>query len=180
LPTEALFTNETHLSEWVNSISEAIGRTDTAIKAPRAPWNGKDWYVSFGEFDGGHVWEDAAEFGFVSAGGGDWYSKTLRNLPVGARIFVYIPKLGYIAQGFTTAEAEPFHEAEFLKDKNLRGSYKYENGELEYVVPVKWSKVLPREKAVSELGLFANQNSACKLRDTKTLSKLYEIFDIKG
>ena len=56
--------------------------------------------------------------------------------------------------------------------------YTYANGELEYVVPVTWSKVLPREKAVSELGLFANQNSACKLRDSKTLARLYEVFGL--
>jgi hypothetical protein len=178
LPSEILFTSPEAISNWIASISASIGRTDSAPKAAPAQWNGKDWYVSFGEFDGGHVWEDAAEFGFVSAGGGDWYSNTLRKLPVGARIFVYIPRLGYIAQGFTTGEAEPFHEAKFLQGKSLRGTYTYENGELEYAVPVTWSKVLPRDKAISELGLFANQNSACKLRDPKTLGRLYDVFGL--
>lgn len=36
---------------------------------PRERWNGRDWYVSFGEHDGGRNWEDAKRHGFVSAGG---------------------------------------------------------------------------------------------------------------
>ena len=49
-------------------------------KKPQAPWNGQDWYVSFGE-NGARNWEDAVEHGFVSAGGGRWYISTLLNLP---------------------------------------------------------------------------------------------------
>ncbi|MCW2904329.1 MAG: hypothetical protein JWO67_6594, partial [Streptosporangiaceae bacterium] len=60
----------------------------------KEPWNGQDWYVSFGEETYGRDWEDARRYGFVSAGGGDWFSRTLRALPVGARVFVHIPKSG--------------------------------------------------------------------------------------
>lgn len=37
----------------------------------KEPWNGRDWYVSFGEEPNGRSWSDAIKFGFVSAGGGD-------------------------------------------------------------------------------------------------------------
>jgi len=47
-------------------------------------WNEQDWYVSFGEEFGFRTWEDARKYGFVSAGGGDWFSKTLKKLPLGA------------------------------------------------------------------------------------------------
>lgn len=41
------------------------------------------------EEPGGRSWEDAEAYGFVSAGGGDWFSRTLRSLPVGARVFTH-------------------------------------------------------------------------------------------
>ena len=34
----------------------------------KEPWNGVDWYVSYGEYDGGRQWADALKYGFVSAG----------------------------------------------------------------------------------------------------------------
>ena len=62
----------------------------------RAAWNGRDWYVSFG---GGRPWEDARRFSFVSAGGGKFYSQTIRSLPEGARVWVNVPGSGYVAGG---------------------------------------------------------------------------------
>ena len=43
----------------------------------KGPWNG-EYYASFGE--GSRNWEDARKYGFISAGGGSWYSKTLSLL----------------------------------------------------------------------------------------------------
>ena len=47
---------------------------------------------------------------------------------------------------------------------------------MEYAVRVEWIRTLPREQAVKEKGLFANQNSACKLRNSFTLERLTERF----
>jgi hypothetical protein len=78
-------------------------RVADAVAAPRSrtsePWNGQDWYVSFGDEEGSRSREDARKYGFVSAGGGEWYSNTIRKLPVGARVFAYIPKPGTSASG---------------------------------------------------------------------------------
>ena len=52
-------------------------------KGKRAEWNGRDWFVSFGADAGGRHWEDARKYGFISAGGDAWYSRTLRNVPGG-------------------------------------------------------------------------------------------------
>jgi hypothetical protein len=41
----------------------------------KADWNGQDWYVAFGEDSGHRAWEDASKYGFVSAGGGPWFSR---------------------------------------------------------------------------------------------------------
>ncbi|WP_138919344.1 hypothetical protein [Paenibacillus lactis] len=39
----------------------------------------------------------------------------------------------------------------------------------EYVVRVDWIKTLPKHEAIWEKGMFANQNSACKLRNQFTI-----------
>ena len=146
-------------------------------------WNGRDWYVSFGEFPDGRRWEDAVTFGFVSAGGGDWYSRSIRKLPIGARIFTHIPKSGYVGVGFVTGDPMPFPEAVLdvdgqqthLADLLLEGKYVHPNGE-EWIVPVRWVKHRPREQAFWKTGMFANQNSATKLRNRFTLDQLIADF----
>ena len=77
----------------------------------REPWNGHDWGVTFGTASNTRNWEDARTYGFVSAGGGRWYSQTLRNLPVGARVFVNIPGSGYVGVGEVIGGAQRFDEA---------------------------------------------------------------------
>ncbi len=48
----------------------------------------------------------------------------------------------------------------------------------EYVVRVQWTKTLSKEMAIWEKGMFANQNSACKLRNRFTLERLVERFGL--
>jgi hypothetical protein len=156
----------------------------------KEPWNGRDWYVSFGEFPDGRRWEDALKYGFVSAGGGEWYSRTIRNLPAAARIFAYIPKAsipkaGYVGVGIVTGEPMPFTEAMVvidgqrrrLADLPLDGNYVYTSGD-EWVVPVRWLNHRPRERAFRKIGMYANQNSATKLRDRFTLDQLTAEFGL--
>jgi hypothetical protein len=154
-------------------------------------WNGTDWYVSFGEESTIRNWDDAQRYGFVSAGGGSWFSKTLRGLPLGARVAACIPKLGYVGIGEVIGEAQPFDDAVIILDgapaqlaqQPLQASYEHKNADpsddpAEYVVPVKWLATRPREQAVWRKGMFANQNSACKLRNRYTLDVLSEEFGI--
>jgi hypothetical protein len=65
----------------------------------------------------------------------------------------------------------------------LRGTYHYPPGgdddTAEYVVPVDWISTRPKELAVHAKGLFANQNSACKLRNRFTLNTLYAEFGLE-
>lgn len=155
----------------------------------KEPWNGQDWYVSFGEEPTIRSWDDARMYGFVSAGGGRWYSQTLRSLPVGARIFACIPQTGYVGVGTVVGEAMAADDAilpvggvpQKFRELELKGSYQHLNDaedNEEYVVPVEWSLVLGRSEAIWEKGYFANQNSACKLRNRFTLEGLYERFGI--
>lgn len=89
---------------------EYIGRTwlidsqDTPEPpSKRESWNGREFYVSFGH-NIPHSWEDARHHGFISGGQGEWYSRTLDQLFVGARIFVHVPQHGYVGIGEVTQE----------------------------------------------------------------------------
>lgn len=162
------------------------------VSKSREPWNGSDWYVSFGESPDGRSWEDAAHYGFISAGGGEWFSRTLKALPIGARVFVCIPKRGYVGVGTVAGEAVPFERAEVevdgiptrLVDLPLQGKYRHLEGgdteeSAEYIVPVDWQAIKTREEAFWKQGMFANQNSACRLRNQFTIEQLSGFFALK-
>jgi hypothetical protein len=51
---------------------------------------------------------------------------------------------------------------------------------MEYAVRVDWIKTLPREQAIKEKGLMANQNSACKLLSCFMLERLIEGFELES
>lgn len=178
---------------WLASSTPSTTTRAASSRSKQAEWNGRDWFVTFGD-DTIRSWEDARSYGFVSAGGGEWYSRTLKNLPAGVRIFVQIPKHGYVAVGETLAEATPFEEAEvfhkgqwtLLKDLPLSGNYRHTDSarggleDAEFVVPVRWIASNAKAQAYWEKGLFANQNSAGKLRQQFTLDRLVTHFDLDG
>lgn len=74
--------------------AEAKASTSGGQKKGKEPWNGTDFYVALGE-NAFRNWDDCRKYGFVSGGQGRWYSKTLEQLFVGARVFVCIPNSGY-------------------------------------------------------------------------------------
>ncbi|WP_145028459.1 hypothetical protein [Paenibacillus sp. Y412MC10] len=49
----------------------------------------------------------------------------------------------------------------------------------EYVVIVEWLKTVPKQEAIWEKGMFANQNSACKLSNQFTIERLAEHFQLE-
>jgi predicted nuclease with TOPRIM domain len=49
----------------------------------------------------------------------------------------------------------------------------------EYIVSVEWIKNVPKHEAVWEKGMFANQNSACKLRNQFTIERLTDWFRLE-
>lgn len=164
--------------EWTQSILHTLENANESTNSSFKDWNGKDWYVAFGN-DKSRNWSDAQKYGFVSAGGGDWYSKTLKNVPIGARIFAYVPSKGYVGCGVTTERAIPFEESKLIGRKDLLGLYKHDNNEPEFILPVEWIKTFDIDNGIFSRGMFASQHSACKLRDENTLRKLYEAFDIQ-
>jgi hypothetical protein len=156
----------------------------------REPWNGKDFYVSFGE--GQHRnWEDARKYGFVSGGQGEWHSRTLGSLEKGKRVFVHIPTEGYVGYGIIRSEKTPVtefqveHDSETknILDVPLNATAMDENAgnknEQEYLIGIDWEETRSRENAFWNTGMFANQNTACRFRDQDTLEQLYDEFGIE-
>lgn len=160
------------------------------LRKSREQWNGQDWYVSFGEYPGGRQWADAVKYGFVSAGGDKWYSRTMKNLEPGARIFACIPKAGYVGVGTVLGAAKRFDEATVeidgvearLADQALIGSYGHDGDEdddlAEWAVPIAWDHTVPREQGVWKIGMFANQNSACRLSQQFTIDQVTAAFGL--
>ena len=157
----------------------------TGKKKRREPWNGRDFYVSLG--DSRHRrWEDCVQFGFVSGGGGKWYSQTLDLLFPGARVFVNIPGTGYVGVGEVQGKSIPVTDFTVQHNGNkvsvldapLTASHLAEHAKdpetYEYFVPVKWINTVTKEQAYWEKGLFAIQHTACRLRNQFTLERLAE------
>ena len=128
-------------------------------------WNG-EYYVSFGE-EICRTWNDAKEYGFVSAGGGEWYVNTLRRLRPGNRIWVNIPRTGYVGVGIVTSEAKRFDQFQVttsggsvpLTSLALEAPEAFNEEIGEHYVGVKWIKAVDTRKAVKERGFFGNQNT---------------------
>jgi hypothetical protein len=153
-------------------------------------WNGRDWYASLG-VGLRRTWEDCRKYGYISAGGGKWYSNTLNLLPIGARVFVNVPQQGYVGVAEVISKATPVGKFEIeykgkkrkLLDLELHApniTDDMDDPELaEYMVGVRWIKTVDLDDAVKEKGLFGNQNSACKLRNSHTIERLTQIFELE-
>ena len=156
----------------------------------KEPWNG-EFFVSFGD-DDQRSWEDARKYGFISAGAGIWYSRTLNLLEPKDRIWVRIPKDGYVGVGIVESAVIPASEFEIeengkhtsILEANTSahyGSSKVNTEDQEYFVKVKWIKTFPRAQAFDELGFFGNQNSVCKptvARWRNTVDRLKDKFGV--
>jgi hypothetical protein len=176
-----------------DALLEAL--TDAYRAAAKGPplWNGHDFYVSFGENEQ-RSWDEAVEFGFVSAGGGEWYTKSLRQLEPGHRIFVYISKGngvgGYVGVGTVVGPAILAKEFEvehggrrvpYLEVTASPGASQHRDDPAlaEWVVPVAWTATRSRSEAIKDSDFFANQNSAVKLTHGYTLERLSQEFEVE-
>jgi hypothetical protein len=170
---------------WLKDPIEIIERAETR---KRAPWSGY-WFVNVGE--GEHRnWDDNRKYGYVGAGQAEKYSRPLKHLKAGDRIFAYMKGIGYVGYGEVTKEASPI--SEFVVDAldkpllelPLSAPRPWENKESpeksEWAVGVRWLKDFSREEAKTFKGAFANQNIVCKLRDPKTLDFLRSEFAADG
>lgn len=175
---------ETDGQEWLTTdfLLDQDEVEDRSERKARAPWSGY-YYVNagLGEY---RSWDDMKRYGFVSAGGGEFYSKRLKQLSVGDEIFVHDKGNGYIGYGIVTSEVVP--AAEFQTPDGLLFEQPISEPRMkrpdagadkaEYVVGVDWKKTVDPTNAKWFKGAFANQNIVCKLRDEATIDFLLEEF----
>lgn len=138
----------------------------------REPWNG-EFYASFGQGET-RSWDEARRYGFISAGGGAWYSNTLNLLNIGDRVWVKAPGYGFVGVGEVTGRPQRATEfriqtpsgehpaLEVLTEASYHREFADDPERMEYFVPVRWLHTVPLEQAVNEIGLFGNQNTVCK------------------
>ncbi len=161
-----------------------------AIVKSHGSWNG-EYYVSFGEE--GRIWEDARTLGFISAGGGTWYSKTLGLLSPGDRVWVNIPHIGYVGVGIVVEKVTQAKDVIFFVNDEQKtfdqidteGDYLCNADDIEkaeYVVRVDWVKTVSAHDAVKEFGFFGNQNTVCRPTTEKwnfTVERLKKVWNIE-
>lgn len=160
---------------WLIDPGETQANVVSGTKGTREsePWNG-EFYVSFGTGKS-RTWDDARKYGFISAGGGSWYTQTLKLLAPGDRVWVKDPGVGYLGVARVLEPVVPLHEftvktphgekaaLEVLQTAEyLRVEAAAEPEKAEHFVRVEWLDTVPESQAVNEVGLFGNQNSVCK------------------
>ena len=175
---------------WLIDPEEAERKiSKSKVKKGTEPWNGRDFYVSLGE--GEHRnWDDCRKYGFVSGGQGKWYSQTLKLLSPGSRVFVNIPKTGYVGVGTVKESAVPVKDFNAAVDRKeipildapLEAPQMGKNADnldlCEYLVRIEWIKAVPRTEAYWEKGLFALQHTACRLTSSFTIERLSQHFGL--
>ncbi|MFZ6870462.1 endonuclease NucS domain-containing protein [Undibacterium sp. Di27W] len=157
------------------------------------PWNG-EYYHSFGD-SATRSWSDAVKYGFICGGGGAWYSRTIKQLNPGDRIWANVPGSGYVGVGIVTGHMQAASDfkvntpegerniLEVAKNGNYHAAYTNDPERSEYFVPVNWIKTFPLNQAVQEIGLFGNQNTVCKPTTPKwrtTIDRLKERFQVSN
>ncbi len=170
-------------------LSDPMRTQGSTPDGPNEPWNG-EFYCSFGD-TGNRSWVDAVDFGFISGGGGAWYSTTLQLLNSGDRVWVKVPGFGFVGVGRVTGPRQrastftvrtPERERPVL-DVAKRADYHCEflddPERCEYFVPIRWLETVPLERAVQEIGMFGNQNTVCRPTSPKwrsTVDRLKQKF----
>lgn len=153
------------------------------------PWNG-EFYCSFGD-EKSRSWEDAVRYGFISGGGGTWYSKTLQLLSPGDRVWVKVPGRGFVGVGRVTGRSQratdfkvvtpqgEFPALSVLTTASHLLPFADDPDKSDYFVPVRWLDTVPLKDAIQEIGMFGNQNTVCKPTTPKwrsTVDRLKEKF----
>lgn len=174
----------------IDPVETQVAATVETRQGEREPWNG-EYYVSFGH-GLGRDWEEARRYGFISAGGGAWYSGTLRLLDPGDRVWVKAPGYGFVGVGVVRGEPVALRDFE-LRDGDgsaapaadilTKASYHREFiddlDRCEYFVPVEWVATVGLDAAIHEVGMFGNQNSVCAPKTPKwrhTVDRLKTLF----
>lgn len=164
---------------------------DLPDDAITAEWN-NEFYVSFGG-NSDRDWLEAVQYGFISGGGGPFYSRTLSLLSVGDRCWVNIPGTGYVGVGRVIQESVPIDEFKVIEGGNEKylielpckasklTKFSEDPEKAEYLVKIEWIKTVVSSHAIKEKGFFGNQNTVARPTSPKwqhTINRLKHRFGI--
>jgi hypothetical protein len=160
---------------------------DRSQPPTQSPWTGY-YYVNVGDGECRN-WEDNLRYGYIGAGQGPRFSRSLQKLQPDDKIFAYIAGKGYVGYGEVLAEAVPI--TEFIVEADGKSLLEHVTAPLahrhkddlemcEWAVRVNWIKAFSREEAKTFTGIFTSRHIACKLRDPETLQFLEQQFEIKS
>jgi hypothetical protein len=133
------------------------------------------------------------KYGFISGGGGKSYSETLQLLEPGHRVWVKIPRRGFVGVGRVAGHAQPAGEFQVsTPDGNVRlldigkgphydilKQFADDPDKCEWFVPVRWLQVVPRENAIDESGMVGFRHNVCRPREPEwgsTVERLKVLF----
>lgn len=169
--------------------TQAAAATSGAASV-KEPWNG-EYYASFGHGQS-RDWGEARKYGFICAGGGSWYSGTLRLLQVDDLVWVKAPGHGFVGVGrvisgpipapdFTIAGDDGMERPalDVLRAATYHRDFINDPERIEYFVPVGWLETRSLAEAVNETGMFGNQNTVCAPKTPKwrhTVERLKTFF----
>jgi hypothetical protein len=165
-------------------VAEERARSKEPKRTP-GEWNGTDYYIrfGFGDYDR-RSWEDAREWGYVSAGGGSRWSGPLQRLQPGARVFVHHTQNGYVGVGWVLAGPVPIRDFTVMADGRevslLEVPLRNENiktgaddpERMEYIVRVRWEWTVPDGQGLWLRGFFSRLVTTAELRDPETVRKV--------
>jgi len=193
VPVNAVFFNffKDGESEYLSRswLVEPSSAEEAAESRPRR-WNG-EYYAVFG-YDKETV-EAGLKYGFMIAGGGDWYAKSLLALSPGDRVWVLLGSgKGFGGVAEVLEPRQPVDDFMVVRDgvevpvtdvvPGLR-RYLDDPEKTDYAVRLKWLKTVPSyNNGVWEKGFFANQNTVAKPTVPEwdyTVSRLKTIWDIR-
>lgn len=159
---------------------------DRAVKKARAPWSGLYYVTGGAEED--RPWEELRQHGIFTADGGRHYTNQLDRLEVGAPIFYYQKKTGYLGYGRVTTPKTLASDFVLSDGRKLTDvlptryltQFSDDPDRAAYVVGVEWQRTYPRNEAKTYQGIFANQAIACKIYDQQTADFLREQFGLRA
>ncbi len=158
------------------------------LPATRGEWN-EEYYANFDE-GGSRLWDDAREYGFICAGGGEWYVRTLGLLEPGARVWVSVPGRGYVGVGRVVTPVAHYEQFTLKIDGSdtpitkvgLKAENAFNEDDAQHFVGIDWIKTVDLQHAVRERGFFGNQNTVARPRSPKwdyTVERLKSLWGVK-
>lgn len=161
----------------LDPVETQLAASTSGGQKEKEPWNG-EYYVSFGD-SFSRNWGEARQYGFISGGGGAWYSGTLNLLQEGDRIWVKVPGQGFVGVGRVKGPPTPAKDFQLqgpdgmapaldvLNKATYHREFVDDPERTEVFVAVHWADTVPLESAVNEVGLFGNQNTVCAPKTPK-------------